>query len=256
MTTTRIAMWSGPRNLSTAMMYAFASRGDCAIWDEPFYAAYLSQTGLEHPLRTEILAAGEVDRVTVARRCSGMFPSKQSLFYQKHMCQHMIPEMPRDWMRKVQNVFLIRHPARVLASFARKYETPVLADIGFVQQAELFDETANHLGAPPFVVDSYDIRQNPGQMLQSLCTALGIAWTDKMLNWPAGGHSDDGVWAAHWYGAVHRSNGFAGPEGPLPTLSGRYAEMVEEALPYYERLKVFSLSADDFASRSDANAAH
>ncbi len=255
MKSTHIAMWSGPRNLSTAMMYAFAARGDCAVWDEPFYAAYLSLTGLEHPMSAEILAAGEVDAATVARRCRGAIPQEQSLFYQKHMCQHMIPGVPRDWMREGQNIFLIRHPARVLASFAQKYEEPRLTDIGFVQQAELFDEIADHLGAPPLVVDSYDIRQNPGQMLQSLCAALGISWTDKMLNWPAGGHPDDGIWATHWYGAVHRTTGFAGPEGSLPKLSGRYAEMVEEAQPYYERLKAFSLSADDSASRSSAGAA-
>ncbi|WP_224824394.1 sulfotransferase [Cognatishimia sp. MH4019] len=248
-------MWSGPRNLSTAMMYAFAARGDCAVWDEPFYAAYLSQTGLEHPMREDILAAGEVDPVAVAKRCLSTIPQAQSLFYQKHMCQHMLSGMPRDWMREVQNVFLIRHPARVLASFAQKYEEPTLADIGFAQQAALFDELTVELGQSPLVIDSYDIRQNPRQMLQRLCTALGLSWTDRMLSWPAGGHPDDGVWAVHWYSAVHRSTGFAGPEGPLPVLTGRYAEVVEKALPYYQRLKAFSLSADDFASQSDADAA-
>ncbi|MEL6509610.1 MAG: HAD family hydrolase [Pseudomonadota bacterium] len=248
-------MWSGPRNLSTAMMYAFAARGDCAVWDEPFYAAYLSRTGLEHPMHGDILAAGEVDGQAVADSCLGVIPQKQRLFYQKHMCQHMIQGMRRDWMRQVQNVFLIRHPARVLASFAKKYEEPVLADLGFAQQTDLFEQVADDLGAPPPVIDSYDIRQSPREMLQTLCLALGIVWTEKMLGWPAGGHPNDGVWAAHWYGAVHRSTGFAGAEGPLPTLSGRYAEMVEEALPYYERLKAFSLSADGSASQSDADAA-
>ncbi|MEL7211234.1 MAG: HAD family hydrolase [Pseudomonadota bacterium] len=247
-------MWSGPRNLSTALMYSFAARGDCAVWDEPFYAAYLAKTGLKHPMRDQILAAGETESDTVAKRCIGQIPQKQSLFYQKHMCQHMIPGMPRAWMSDVQNVFLIRHPARVLASFSKKYEEPTLADIGFAQQAELFNVVTDQSGTAPIVIDSHDIRQNPSQTLQMLCAALGINWTERMLSWPAGGHESDGVWAAHWYGAIHRSTGFAGAEGALPELEGHYAEIVDQALPYYERLKAFSLSADDSALQSGANA--
>lgn len=253
---THIAMWSGPRNLSTALMYSFAARGDCAVWDEPFYGAYLRQTRLAHPMHREILATQETDAAVVADRCRGQIPQEQSLFYQKHMCQHMLPDIPKNWMNEVQNVFLIRHPARVLASFAAKYEEPELADIGFVQQAELFDRVADNLGHAPIVIDSFDIRQNPKGVLEKLCEALGIAWTPKMLAWPKGGHALDGIWAAHWYGAVHKSSGFAGPEGPLPDLTSRYAKIVEQALPSYRRLKTFSLSVDDSASRSDANAGH
>ena len=142
----RIAMWSGPRNLSTALMYAFAARGDCAVWDEPFYAAYLSRTGLNHPMRAQVLAAGETDPEKIAARLTGPVPGGKPMFYQKHMCQHMLPGIPRDWMDRVTSVFLIRHPARVLASFASKYEAASLADIGFIQQAELFDAVAQRLG--------------------------------------------------------------------------------------------------------------
>ncbi|MEX5727985.1 hypothetical protein Ga0609869_001338 [Rhodovulum iodosum] len=232
----RIAMWSGPRNLSTAMMYAFAARGDCAVWDEPFYAAYLAKTGLAHPMRDEIIAAGEADPVRVAARLAGAVPGGTPYFYQKHMCQHMIAEIPRDWMGEVTNVFLIRHPARVLASFAAKYENPTLADIGFVQQAELFDEVAQATGAAPIVIDSADIRNEPEGMLRKLCAALGLDFTPAMLNWPAGGHPDDGVWAPVWYGAVHRSTGFAGPEGALPDLSPHYARLADAAWPSYRHL--------------------
>ena len=206
-------------------------------------------------MRAAILATDETEAETVALQCSGRIPQDQSLFYQKHMCQHMVPQVPRAWMREVQNVFLIRHPARVLASFAAKYEEPQLSDIGFVQQAELFDQVADDLGCAPIVIDSHDILQNPQEMLQALCAVLGIAWSGNMLRWPAGGHPEDGVWAAYWYGAVHRSTGFAGAEGPLPQLKGRHADMSDEALPYYERLKGFSLSADDSALRSDASEA-
>ena len=148
----RIAMWSGPRNLSTAMMYSFAARGDCQVWDEPFYAAYLKSTGLIHPMQDEVIAAGLADPADVAQACLAPLKAEQSLFYQKHMTLHMVPEFDRAFMRGLTNVFLIRHPARVVSSYSKKRENPTLADIGFVQQAELFDEVANWLGHAPLVV--------------------------------------------------------------------------------------------------------
>lgn len=236
MTPTRIAMWSGPRNLSTAMMYAFSARGDCAVWDEPFYAAYLDITGLPHPMRDDIIATHETDPDRVAAACKGPVPQQQSLFYQKHMTQHMIPGFDRRWMRSCQNVFLIRHPARVVASYAKKREGATLADIGFAQQSELFDEVMSWSNLPPVVIDSDDIRADPAALLQKLCAALHLSFTRKMLHWPAGGNQADGVWAAHWYAAVHRSTGFAGAEGPLPALGGAYADLAAAALPFYEKL--------------------
>ncbi|MBZ8117905.1 HAD family hydrolase [Roseovarius sp. LXJ103] len=230
----RIAMWSGPRNLSTAMMYSFAARGDCAVVDEPFYAAYLARTGIVHPMREEILAAQNSDPVMVERSLLG--PYEGAHFYQKHMTQHMVDGIPRDWMRDVVNVFLIRHPARVVASFAAKYEAPTLEDIGFVQQGALYDALCG-IGQRPVVVDASDIRADPAGVLQRLCAAIGIEWTERMLIWPAGGHAADGVWGAHWYGAVRHSTGFAAAEGPLPVLSGAQAELAEAALPAYRALE-------------------
>jgi len=232
----RIAMWSGPRNLSTAMMYSFAARGDCAVWDEPFYAAYLQATGIPHPMTSEVIAAGEPDPSQVAALCTGDIPQGQSLFYQKHMTLHMIPTFDRNFMRGLTNVFLIRHPARVIASYAQKREAPTLADIGFVQQAELFDQVADWLGAAPLVVDSADIRANPEAVLARLCDALGIPYTPKMLSWPAGPKPYDGAWAPHWYNAVHASTGFGGAEGPLPDLPAEMQPLLQAALPHYERL--------------------
>lgn len=237
----KIAMWSGPRNLSTAMMYAFAARGDCAVWDEPFYAAYLKTTGIEHPMRDQIIAAHETDPEKVAQGCVGENPQEQSHFYQKHMTLHMIPEFDRGFMRALTNVFLIRHPARVVASYAKKREGPTLQDIGFVQQAELFDQVADWSGEAPLVIDSADIRANPEAALKTLCSELGLLFTDKMLNWPAGPKLFDGIWAPHWYGAVHRSTGFEDPEGPLPDLPPEYQDIVDQALPYYERLASFKM---------------
>lgn len=236
----RIAMWSGPRNLSTAMMYAFAARGDCAVVDEPFYAAYLDRTGIDHPMRAEILASQPRDPDRVVAALTGPVPGGKPHFYQKHMTQHMIPDLPRDWMREVVNLFLIRHPARVVASYAAKREAPVIADIGFRQQAELYRMLCDW-GQAPVVIDSYDIRRDPAAALGALCAAIGLDFTPAMLSWPAGGHADDGVWAAHWYGAVHRSTGFAGPEGPLPDLDGAYADLAAAALPDYQALRRVAL---------------
>lgn len=237
----KIAMWSGPRNLSTAMMYAFAARGDCAVVDEPFYAAYLAATGLAHPMQQEVIASQSTDPLQVAADCIGPIPQGQSLFYQKHMTLHMIPGFPRHFMRDLTNVFLIRHPARVVASYAKKREGPTLADIGFQQQAQLFDQIADQLGHAPLVIDSADIRANPTRALSGLCAALGISFTEKMLHWPAGPKPYDGIWAPHWYNAVHRSTGFEDPEAALPDLAKHYADLVDQALPYYEKLTAHKL---------------
>jgi hypothetical protein len=226
----RIAMWSGPRNLSTALMYAFAARDDFAVIDEPFYAAYLSQTGLSHPMRSEITASQPTDPVQVIAGLLGPIPGDCPHFYQKHMSQHMIPGMPRDWMHGMTNIFLLRHPARVAASFSAKFESPTLADIGFAQQAELYDQLTAADSAP-VVIDSFDIRRNPEQMLKRLCAAISLPWDAAMLHWPAGGHADDGIWAKHWYGAVHRSTGFAPAEGEQPPLTGPAADLARAAMP-------------------------
>jgi len=227
----RIAMWSGPRNLSTAMMYSFGARPDFAVWDEPFYAAYLAKTGIDHPMRAEILAAGEADPVKVAARCIGPIPGGKPHFYMKHMPHHMAPGFPVDWAKDCVNVHLIRHPARVVASYAAKREQATLDDIGFRQQVEVY----RALGG--VVIDSFDIRQDPRGALSGLCEKIGLVFDEAMLNWPAGGHPDDGAWAPHWYGAVHRSTGFAGPEGDLPGLSGTDADLVQAAMPYYREMR-------------------
>ena len=149
--------------------------------------------------------------------------------------------MDLAWVHALTNVFLIRHPARVIASYAKKREAPTLADIGFAQQAELFDEVAGTLGHAPLVIDSGDIRADPRGALTGLCGALGVPFQDSMLHWAAGPKPYDGVWAPHWYGAVHRSTGFEEPEGPLPELTGMFADLLEQALPYYPKLRAFLL---------------
>jgi hypothetical protein len=236
----RIAMWSGPRNLSTAMMYSFAQRSDCAVSDEPFYAAYLAATGHDHPMREEILAAHECDPAAVAALCGGPVPGGRAHWYQKQMAHHILPGFPTDWLQAVTNVFLIRHPARVVASYAKKREGPALEDLGFVQLAALFDKVSTE-GRRPVVVDSVTIRENPRAALSALCAAIGLEFDPAMLSWPAGGHPQDGVWAPHWYGAVHCSTGFDGAESELPELSDDYGALAEAAMPYYEHLAAHAL---------------
>ena len=230
----KIAMWSGPRNLSTAMMYSFAARGDCAVVDEPFYGAYLSATGMDHPMRDTVIASQSANPVEVAKQC--LTQPDQAIFYQKQMTLHMLPDWDLGFMGGLTNVFLIRHPARVIASYAQKRESPTLMDIGFVQQAELFDRVADFLGHAPLVLDSADVRADPRATLTRLCAALGIPFTDEMLSWPAGPKPFDGIWAPHWYDQIWKSTGFGGVEGDLPTLSSDFKQVCDAAMLYYEHL--------------------
>ncbi|MCU0827871.1 MAG: HAD family hydrolase [Tabrizicola sp.] len=237
----KIAMWSGPRNLSTALMYSFAARPDCAATDEPFYAAYLAATGIDHPMCAEVIASQSTDPAKVAAFCTGPNPEGKLLWYQKHMTLHMIPDFDRGFLRGLTNAFLIRHPARVIASYTRKRESPTLADIGYVQQAELFDQVAQMTGTAPPVISAEAIRANPRAALTRLCAALGIAFTDAMLSWPPGPKPQDGVWAPHWYNAVHKSTGFEDPEGPLPNLPPEAQGLADLALPHFDRLAAHAL---------------
>ena len=237
----RIAMWSGPRNLSTAMMRAFGNRPDCAVVDEPFYAAFLRLSGADHPMRAEILAAQENDWRKVAATLLGPPPGGRALFYQKHMTHHMLPEIGRAWMSACRHAFLIRRPERVLASYAAKRETVGLADIGFVQQEELFDRAADLLGEAPAVVDADRILADPAGVLARLCGRLGIAFDERMLAWPAGPRASDGIWAAHWYDAVNRSTGFASPAPPPRLEDPALRAVAVAAMPIYERLSGYAI---------------
>lgn len=233
----RIAMWSGPRNLSTTMMRSFAARSDTVAVDEPFYAAYLQLTGLCHPMTDEILAAHEANPQKVIQSLIGPVPEGKSVFYQKHMVHHMVEGIPMDWLGGIErHVLLIRHPARVVASYAKKMETLSLEAMGFPQQERLWRQLCERQGAAPVVVDADLILENPEGVLRRLCAAIGLAWDDAMLSWPAGPRPEDGAWAPHWYDAVWRSTGFGDPPGPLPVLSGEAARIAGSALAGYERL--------------------
>jgi hypothetical protein len=197
--------------------------------DEPFYAAYLAQSGVDHPMRDEIIAAHEADPSAIVKLMDTEAAGTAHL-YMKHMPHHMLPGFPMGWTKNCTNVHLIRHPARVIASYAAKREHPTLDDIGYVQQARLYDQIGG------VVVDSTDIRADPETMLRRLCDAINLPFDPAMLRWPAGPRTQDGVWAAHWYNAVHRSTGFDSAEGELPQLEPDMQAICAQAMPHYDRL--------------------
>ena len=244
--TIRIAMWSGPRNISTAMMRAWGSRADTVVMDEPFYAAYLATTGLDHPMREAILAAHPTDWRAVARDCAGpgrVGRCEAAIIYQKHMAQHMIDGAPLEWMSHARHAFLIRPPAEVAASFRERWQGMQARDLGFARQAALFDRVRDMTGHDPPVIEARDVLADPEGMLRALCAALGVAFDPAMLTWEPGSRPTDGVWGAHWYGAVNRSTGFAPPRpghsaGDLPD---EVEAIVRECQPHYDRLSAVRL---------------
>ena len=238
----RIAMWSGPRNMSTTLMRSFGARADTVCVDEPFYAAYLKLTGLRHPMSDEIFAAQSSDPDRVGQDMIRWPDPSARIFYQKHMTHHMVPEISRDWMAACCNVFLIRHPAYVISSYARKMPEVSLQAIGFPQQLGLFRQAQDLEGQAPIVVDSTDILRAPEPMLRALCAVLGIPWSENMLSWPAGPRPEDGAWAPHWYDAIWRSTGFAEAPEDLPEVPPDLQGIHDEALAIYEELAAFRLS--------------
>lgn len=241
----RIAMWSGPRNISTAMMRSFENREDTAVIDEPFYAPYLVETGIEHPMRAEVLASRSSDSEAVIKELLGPVPNGTRIFYQKHMTHHMLPQFRRDWIGSCRNVFLIRAPEDVLASYTLRRANVVLEDIGFVQQRELFDQEALRLGGPPTVIDAADILGDPPGMLTALCGVLDIPYSERMLAWPPGRREGDGVWGAVWYESVERSTGFARSPAQEKPLTAELHAIAKMARPHYEYLARFKLCAAD-----------
>lgn len=239
MTFIRIAAWSGPRNISTAMMRAWENRPDCSVVDEPLYAHYLHATQLDHPARDAVIAAGDTDWRRVAAWLTGPVPGAaegRTLWYQKHMSHHLLPGMSLDWVLGLSNVFLIRDPSLVVASYVKSRAEVVPGDIGLLQQVELFDRVAQHLGSAPPVVDAERFLKAPEAQLRQLCGALGVDFTPRMLSWPPGPRASDGVWAPHWYDAVWKSTGFEpwrDKRAPLPAVLQAVADACR---PAYERL--------------------
>lgn len=226
----KIASWSGPRNLSTAMMYSFASRSDTAIIDEPFYAAYLQETKLDHPMRDKILNSQPKSFKEVINSFDKPIPQKKEHLYIKLICNHILDEVSLNWAKSCKNIFLVRHPARVISSYDKKRENPTLNDIGFIQQLRIYEE----LGG--FIIESSDILKHPEKALNKICNYLDLKFEPSMLSWPKGGHKHEGIWGQHWYNTAHLSTNFSSSETSIQSLPGHLKKVYECAMPFYERL--------------------
>lgn len=236
-------MWSGPRNISTALMRSFGNRGDTVVVDEPLYAHYLDHTGADHPGRDEVIAAGETDWRRVAEGLTGPVPGGRRVFYQKHMGQHLLPHIDRGWIAGLTNCFLIRDPREVITSFIRVVERPTAEELGLPQQVELFEAEWARTGRVPPVVDSRDVLEDPRGVLTGLCEAVGIGFEESMLRWAPGPRETDGVWAPHWYGSVETSTGFGAYRPKDEEVPGELMGVYEECRGLYDRLAEHRLTA-------------
>ena len=236
MTVTRIAMWSGPRNISTAMMRAFENRPDCHVVDEPLYAHFLAETGLEHPVADLVMQSQPTDWRVVADELRAPLPDGVTVHHQKHMSHHLLPGIEREWMRELTHAFLIRDPRAMLASYTRKRETVTLEDLGLPQQVALRDWVEVETGVAPPVLDARDVLLDPRGMLTALCARLGVPFDEAMLSWPAGRRDSDGVWASWWYDAVMRSTGFKPYVEKAVELDDELEAIAAEAAPLYADL--------------------
>ncbi len=246
----RIAMWSGPRNISTAMMRAWENRTDSVVCDEPLYAHYLAATKPGHPISDEIVAREEGDWERVVAWLTGpplagplpragrpAAPAALArVFYQKHMAHHLLPSIGREWLNELTHAFLIRDPREMLLSLVKITPRPKVEDTGLPQQLRLFEEIRARTGTTPPVLDAKDVLIEPAGMLAKLCELLGVEFQESMLTWPPGRRASDGTWAPHWYAAVEKSTGFQAWRPREGELSEELADVHDRALSYYEAL--------------------
>jgi hypothetical protein len=232
----RIAMWSGPRNISTAMMRSWGNRPDTVVVDEPLYAHYLKVTGLDHPGAAEVIAHHESDWRRVVADLTGPVPDGREIYFQKHMAHHLLPHIDRGWLDRVINCFLIREPCEMLTSLIKHLPDPTLEDTGLPQQVEILRHVQQRTGRTPPVLDAKDVLTNPRRMLMRLCEALEIEFTDAMLTWPPGRRETDGIWARHWYEAVERSTGFKPYVPKDEDVPEEMRDLHDRCCEYYDEL--------------------
>ncbi len=239
---TRIAMWSGPRNISTALMRSFENRSDCTVVDEPFYAHYLDATGIDHPGRDTILSSQPKRGDAVVSALMSPLEGNNRMQYQKQMSHHITAATPLDWIKGVRNCFLLREPRAMIASYVKQRQDPVFDDLGFRQLAEIYDRVASGQDDTPIVIDSDDLLSDPPVFLRRLCDCLNIPFEDAMLAWPSGARPSDGAWAPWWYANVEKSTGFESRAAFAGTLPAHLEKLAQQAMPYYRQLAQYKLS--------------
>jgi Sulfotransferase domain len=239
----RLAMWSGPRNISTAMMRSWGNRSDTIVCDEPLYAHYLSVTGRDHPGAAEVIEAGPVDIGEAIHGLLAPLPPGKKIFYQKHMAHHLLPEMDRGWLKQLTNCFLLRDPKEVVPSYIKHVADPTLNDTGYPQQAELFELVRGWTGKVPPVIDARDVLENPRGILSRLCEAVGTSFIDAMLSWSPGLRETDGIWAKYWYQEVQTTSSFQPYQPKNRPIPPHLADLVRSCEKLYQQLYSYRLRA-------------
>jgi hypothetical protein len=239
----RVAMWCGPRNISTALLRSWENRPDTIVCDEPLYAHYLDVTRRAHPGADEIIAHHERDWRKVVAWLTGPLPSGKTIFYQKQMAHHLLPNIERDWLDRMTNCFLIRDPRRMLVSLDKVFANPDLPDTGLPQQVEIFRRIRERTGQTPPVIDAADVLADPRGVLSRLCSALGVPFFDSMLQWPPGTRDTDGIWAKHWYAEVEKSTGFHTPPRDDRPIPAHLQPLLDDCLRLYGELAEHRLTA-------------
>lgn len=237
----RICLWSGPRNVSTAVMYSFRERSDTSVVDEPLYAHYLARTGVEHPAVQDVIAAQDADGDHVVETII-LGPSPTQVRFFKHMAHHLIG-LDLAFLDRVENVILTRDPAQMLTSLVHQVPNPTLEGTSLPTQVSLV-ERAERLGKRPLVLDARLLLLDPEGVLKELCAALGLPWEEAMLSWPEGPKPEDGVWAPHWYDNVHRSRGFGRYREKDEPVPARLTGLLAECRPLYERLLAYAIKGE------------
>jgi hypothetical protein len=233
----RLAMWSGPRNISTAMMRSWSARSDAAVCDEPLYAHYLTARGdRRHPGFEATLANHDADVPRIVRWLTGPVPQGKRVFYQKHMAHHLLPGMALDWVDSLTNAFLIRDPREMLASLAELLPEPQLPDTGLPQQVALFQRVRSQTGVAPPVLDAADVLRNPRRALTMLCETVGLEFQDEMLCWALGPRDTDGAWGPYWYDKVYQTTTFAPYRPKAGEPPAQLRSLLAECEPYYATL--------------------
>lgn len=232
----RIAMWSGPRNISTAMLRSWESRADTFVVDEPYYAYYLSQNDLQHPGREDVLREGELDAAKVSHGLVNDTKGNCPIYYQKHMTHHLLDTIDRDWMRYVTNCFLIRDPKDVIISYSKVHPEITTVLLGVEQQREIFEYVKNIAGGTPAIIDSKDILMNPKDILSKFSDRINVEFSDEMLSWPKGARDTDGNWGKYWYKNVMNSTGFNQYVPKTEEVPKKYLSLYEESYKLYQDL--------------------
>jgi len=231
-----IAMWSGPRNISTALMRSFENRSDCFVSDEPFYSYFLYKTGLKHPLSDEVINSGLIHYDKIIKYITGPIPSSKNIWYQKHMAHHILEGENIDWIKNMKNCLLIRHPSDVILSYSKKNEINNIQQLGYLQQIEIYKMLTEELGIPPIIIDAQDLLVEPKKMLIEICEILRIKFDKKMLSWPLGSRKTDGIWGKHWYKQVEASTGFKPYIKTSRIISPKYQSLYDECIQCYDFL--------------------